>query len=93
MDELILQLTIELSTISSGFEIVLVDDRRSDKSRKKILENCKKDTRVRGIQLSRDFGQHHAITAGLDYLKEKEVVVPDCGLQDNPVSNILFSLF
>jgi dolichol-phosphate mannosyltransferase len=36
------------------------------------------------MQLSRNFGQHYAITAGLDYSKGEWIVVMDCDLQDAP---------
>ena len=40
--------------------------------------------RVKGVELSRNFGQHYAITAGLSFAKGEWVVVMDCDLQDNP---------
>lgn len=43
-----------------------------------------KDKHVVGIELSRNFGQIQAITAGLDYSKGDWVVVMDCDLQDRP---------
>jgi dolichol-phosphate mannosyltransferase len=46
--------------------------------------SVKKDKRVKGINLSRNFGQHYAITAGLSYAKGEWVVVMDCDLQDRP---------
>jgi dolichol-phosphate mannosyltransferase len=42
------------------------------------------DPRVRGIQFSRNFGQHYGITAGLDHCHGEWVVVMDCDLQDLP---------
>lgn len=39
---------------------------------------------IRGIKLSRNFGQHYAITAGLDRARGEWVVVMDCDLQDRP---------
>jgi polyisoprenyl-phosphate glycosyltransferase len=39
---------------------------------------------VRGIQFSRNFGQHYGITAGLDYCQGDWVIVMDCDLQDRP---------
>ena len=41
-------------------------------------------TKVQAINLSRNFGQHYAITAGLNYAKGEWVVVMDCDLQDRP---------
>lgn len=84
IDTLVNQLIKECSKISNEFEIILVDDCGPDKSWEKILENCKKDLRIKGIQLSRNFGQHHAITAGLDHSKGEWVFVMDCDLQDQP---------
>lgn len=46
------------------------------------LANNKKD--VLAINLSRNFGQHQAITAGLTYAKGNWVVVMDGDLQDSP---------
>ena len=42
------------------------------------------DKRIKGINLSRNFGQHYAITAGLDAAKGEWVVVMDGDLQDVP---------
>jgi dolichol-phosphate mannosyltransferase len=55
-----------------------------DNSWAKICEESAKDPRVVGIKLSKNFGQHHAITAGLDYAKGEWIVVMDCDLQDQP---------
>ena len=74
----------ELSKITPRFEIILVDDRGPDKSWEKIIENTLKDARVKGIKLSRNFGQHYAITAGLDHAAGEWIVVMDCDLQDRP---------
>ncbi len=84
VDELVRRLTIELSGITDSYEILLVEDCGPDNSWDKIVENCEKDKHVKGIKLSRNFGQHHAITAGLDSCKGDWVVVMDCDLQDQP---------
>ncbi len=73
-----------LSTITNDFEIIMVNDASPDNAWETIKELAKKDDRVKGINLSRNFGQHKAITAGLDYAKGDWVVVMDCDLQDQP---------
>ena len=73
-----------IKSITENFEIVLVEDGSLDKSWSAIEEECKKDKRVKGIKLSRNFGQHYAITAGLDFVQGEWVVVMDCDLQDEP---------
>ena len=49
-----------------------------------IIALASQDSRVKGIQLSRNFGQHYAITAGLEYATGEWIVVIDCDLQDRP---------
>ena len=44
----------------------------------------KNDPNVKGIKLSRNFGQHYAISAGLDHISGDWIVVLDCDLQDRP---------
>ncbi len=84
IDELVCRLTIVLNEITPDYEIILVDDCGFDNSWKKIEEHSYRDKRVKGIKLSRNFGQHYAITAGLDYSKGSWVIVMDCDLQDRP---------
>jgi len=73
-----------LRSITEHYEIVLVFDCSPDDGWERICEECKKDSRVKGIQLSRNFGQHYAITAGLAHVSGEWIVVMDCDLQDRP---------
>lgn len=73
-----------LSHIIDNFEIILVNDACPQASWERIVMLCARDERVKGINLSRNFGQHYAITAGLDHAKGEWVVVMDCDLQDRP---------
>ncbi|MGP1370364.1 MAG: glycosyltransferase family 2 protein [Eggerthia catenaformis] len=82
--ELHKRLVSSLSTITDGFEIILVDDNCPQNSWEDIETICHRDHRVVGIHLSRNFGQIKAITAGLDHAKGEWVVVMDCDLQDRP---------
>lgn len=84
VDKLVERISEEVSKITENFEIILVEDGSPDDSWEAIERNCQKDTRVKGIKLSRNFGQHYAITAGLDAAKGKWIVVMDCDLQDRP---------
>lgn len=73
-----------LSEIATRYEIVLVDDRAGDGSWPVIERLAAGDESVRGVLLSRNFGQHAAITAGLSYARGEWIVVMDCDLQDPP---------
>jgi len=70
--------------ITQNFEIILVVDASPDKSWQVIQDIAKQNPRVKGILFSRNFGQHRAITAGLDYAQGEWIVVMDCDLQDQP---------
>lgn len=84
LDELYQRLRASLEQITTDFEIVLVEDCGGDRSWPIIVELAKRDDRIKGIQFSRNFGQHYGITAGLDHCDSDWVVVMDCDLQDRP---------
>lgn len=68
----------------TDYEIVLVEDCGNDGSWGIIESLAGSDPHVRGVQLSRNFGQHHTITAGVDICKGDWAVIMDCDLQDRP---------
>jgi dolichol-phosphate mannosyltransferase len=70
--------------VTAEFEIVLVDDRSPDGSWELMRHLAVQDGRVRAVRLSRNFGQHAAITAGLAASRGRWTVVMDCDLQDPP---------
>jgi polyisoprenyl-phosphate glycosyltransferase len=82
--ELCRRLVCALETITTRFSIILVDDRSSDNPWPLICELGQTDERIRGVQLSRNFGQHHALTAGIDHARARWYVIMDCDLQDAP---------
>lgn len=84
LHELCNRLFTSLEKITFDFEILLVDDASPDQSWELIKRLSSLDSRVKGIQLSRNFGQHYAIAAGLQHATGKWVVVMDCDLQDKP---------
>ena len=84
LEELATRLINSLSSIVSSFEVILVNDGSPDDSWELIKSLSEKDERFIGIRLSRNFGQHPAIMAGLHHAKGSWVVVMDCDLQDRP---------
>lgn len=84
VEELVSRVSKEVAKLSSTFEIVLVEDFSPDNSWEKIEELCKKYPFVKGVKLSRNFGQHNAIRAGVSEAKGDVVVLMDCDLQDDP---------
>lgn len=70
--------------ITDDYEIILVDDYSPDDSWNVIEVIAHSNPKVVGVKLSRNFGQHKAITAGLSFVTGDWVVVMDCDLQDQP---------
>lgn len=84
LDELVRRIQASVEPLTTEYEIILVDDRGPDNSWERIEAQAARDPRVRGVRLSRNFGQHKAITAGLEHARGEWVVVMDCDLQDQP---------
>ena len=84
VEQLVERISKSVSTITPDYEIILVNDASPDNSWLKIKELCANNNRVKGINLSRNFGQHYAISAGLSLCSGEWIVVMDCDLQDRP---------
>jgi dolichol-phosphate mannosyltransferase len=78
------RLVAALEQVSPDWEIIYVDDRSPDHAWDKLVELSGGDPRVWAYRLSRNFGQHAAITAGLAHSRGDWVTVLDCDLQDPP---------
>ncbi len=81
--ELYRRLTAQMEKLGT-YEIIMVDDGSTDRSWGLIKELHEKDSRVKGLSFSRNFGHHIAITAGLDHAKGEKVILMDGDLQDPP---------
>lgn len=84
LNELHSRLVQTISQLTSDYEIILVNDNCPQNSWEVIENICQNDRHVKGIELSRNFGQMKAILAGLDYASGDWIVVMDCDLQDRP---------
>jgi glycosyltransferase involved in cell wall biosynthesis len=84
IDELCERLIATLQKMTPDFEIILIDDGSPDQSWKMIEQRARQNSKIKGIRLNRNFGQHNAITAGLDIATGDWIVVMDCDLQDRP---------
>lgn len=67
-----------------SWELILVNDGSRDNSVDLIAQLASKDSRVKGISLSRNFGFQIAVTAGLDHAQGDAIVIADADLQDPP---------
>ena len=70
--------------LTSEYEIICVNDGSTDTTLEKLLEYHQKNSSVKIINLSRNFGKERALTAGLDYAQGDVVIPIDADLQDPP---------
>ncbi len=73
-----------LSSITKNFEIVCVDDGSSDRTLAILTQYHVRDSRIKVLSLSRNFGKDTALSAGLDYTRGQAVIPIDADLQDPP---------
>ncbi len=84
LKELEQQLCETLSGQGFNYEIIFVNDHSPQDDWQIITELAQNNPKVIGINFSKNFGQHFAITAGLDHSKGDFVVVMDGDLEDKP---------
>ena len=84
VEKLVFEIEKEVSKLNITYEVILVDDRSPDKSWQKMKAIAFQNNKVKIVRLSRNFGQHPAIMAGLTQAKGEWIVVMDCDLQDQP---------
>ncbi|MBE9033743.1 glycosyltransferase [aff. Roholtiella sp. LEGE 12411] len=65
-------------------ELILIDDGSRDRSLSMIRELHHCDRRVRYLSFARNFGHQIAVTAGLNFVQGKSIIVMDADLQDPP---------
>lgn len=84
LEELHRRLVECITPITADFEIVVVNDGSPQADWAVLKRIAAGDPRVKALNLSRNFGQHYALAAGIDYAEGDWVVVMDCDLQDAP---------
>ena len=82
--ELIERIKKTLDENNISYEIIFVDDKSLDNSKKIIIEKIKQDENIKYILLSRTFGIGPGIIAGLENTQTEASVYMDCDLQDPP---------
>ncbi len=85
LQELVDRIKSNVKSITNHFEIILVEDGSTDNSWDKIMELKKSHPEIIGLKLSKNFGQHAAIYAGLEQAVGEWIIVMDCDLQDDPL--------
>ncbi len=73
-----------LKPLNLSYEILFIDDGSKDDSLEKLLEIRGRDSNVKVVQFSRNFGKEIAVSAGLDLAEGKAAIPIDADLQDPP---------
>jgi len=84
LEEFYNRIIVEAGKITTEYEIIFVNDGSPDNSLEIALSIYEKDSRVRVINLSRNFGHHKAIMTGLSYARGELVFLIDCDLEEQP---------
>ena len=84
LPELYRRVSQVMAEVGEPWEMVLVDDGSRDRSAQIISELNAKDSRLKGISFSRNFGFQEAVTAGLDHVEGEAIILTDADLQDPP---------
>jgi polyisoprenyl-phosphate glycosyltransferase len=82
--ELYQRLKTSIATVTDDMELIMVEDGGRDNAWELINEIAARDTCVKAIQFSRNFGQHPAIAAGFAHATGDIVILMDADLQDRP---------
>jgi undecaprenyl-phosphate 4-deoxy-4-formamido-L-arabinose transferase len=82
--ELYARITQVLSEMNCSYEIIAVDDGSSDRSLQALLTLHHRDSRLRVVQLMRNYGQHPALAAGFSQARGQTVLTIDADLQIDP---------
>jgi glycosyltransferase involved in cell wall biosynthesis len=90
VSELVERVNESLKELTNDYEIILIDDGSKDQTWQNITKICEKNNKIKKIKFSRNFGQHSAISAGIDIARGQWIVVMDGDLQDRPevISNL-----
>jgi glycosyltransferase involved in cell wall biosynthesis len=85
--QLVSEFQKELLKLGISFEIILINDGSVDNSEEEIRKVCEKNSFIKGISLSRNFGQQIAISSGISFAKGRYVLLIDGDLE-NPIDSI-----
>jgi dolichol-phosphate mannosyltransferase len=73
-----------LDALGLDYELIFVNDGSRDATPRMLDDLAAKDSHVRAVHLTRNFGHQAAITAGLNVARGDAVAIMDCDLQDPP---------
>ena len=84
IDELAARSVKAVESFTSNYEILFINDGSTDSTLQKLIEVRKQFSRIKIVDLSKNFGHQAAFTAGLEIAMGNYVAMMDGDLQDPP---------
>ncbi len=84
IDYLFQRLELVLDKIGLPYEFICINDGSRDRTLEKLIEHHYRNSRIKVINFSRNFGKEIALTAGIDFSRGAAVIPIDADLQDPP---------
>lgn len=84
LDEFYRRITTSAQNITSDYELIYVNDGSPDQVLNLALEQQKNDPKITLVDLSRNFGHHHAGMVGLNQATGDSIFLIDCDLEEAP---------
>ena len=84
LEVLYARLTKVMHSLDGPYEIIFIDDGSTDGSFQILSDLHQKDNNVKVILFTRNFGQHPAVIAGLDFAQGELVITIDADLENPP---------
>lgn len=84
IESLYVRIEAVMEKIEESWEMICINDGSQDNTLEKLLSLHRRDSRVRVLDFSRNFGKEAALTAGLDHAHGEAVIPLDADLQDPP---------
>ncbi|HAU4963783.1 TPA: glycosyltransferase, partial [Aeromonas hydrophila] len=81
---LLSRVTAACDQLSQDYEVILIDDGSHDGSTELIRDAAGEGSKLVGVLLNRNYGQHAAIMAGFETAKGDLVITLDADLQNPP---------
>lgn len=84
------EMTRQAEKLTADFELILVNDGSPDDALDRAVALCRREPRIKVIDLSRNFGHHKAIMTGLAHARGDLVFLIDCDLEEEPALLLRF---
>ena len=84
IEYLFTRLIATLDNLNTSYEIICINDGSQDDTLEKLIEYNHQNSRIKVINLSRNFGKEIALTAGIDHACGAAIIPLDADLQDPP---------